>query len=111
MRPGGARAKGIAFELAIAKDLRAIWPEAKRGLQARGGGEEVPDVDVPIFHVECKHGILPNPRAALLQAIRDSEQNGKIPVAIVKDNRKKPIVVMRYADWLEVMTEWLRDDD
>ena len=57
-----------------------------------------------------KHGIMPNPRAALKQATADSCINGKIPVAIVKDNRKKPFVVMRYADWLEVVKEWISDD-
>jgi hypothetical protein len=99
-----SRTKGATFERQIAKDLRAIFPNAKRGLQARGGGAEVADVIGVPFHVECKHGIQPSPRAALYQATRDTDD--LTPVAIVKDNRCDPFVVMHYRDWLSMVRAW-----
>lgn len=103
MRPGGSRAKGHSFERKVAADLREAMPgcDAKRGWQARGGGKEEADVEIPMVHVECKHGIKPNLRAAYEQAARDS--NGRIPVAICKDNRRAPIVIIGYKDWLAMM--------
>ena len=98
MKPGGGRAKGHAFERWLAKDLRPIWPGAKRGLQSRGGGAEVPDVVIPHYHLEAKIGKLPSPRAALYQATRDAAP-GMVPVAVIKDDRCAPFVVLSYAHW------------
>ncbi len=97
-----SRRKGHDFERDIANRLREVMPGAdiKRGLQSRGGGAEEADVVCPYFHVECKVGKLPNPRAALAQAVRDAKP-GKVPVAIVKDDRQPPFVVMQLDEWLD----------
>lgn len=99
-----SRTKGAKFEREVAIDLREIWPDAKRGLQSRGGGAEVADVIGVPFHVECKHGVQPSPRAALYQAQRDTQ--GLPPVAIIKDNGCKAFVVLPYSDWLQLVREW-----
>lgn len=100
MKPGGQRAKGHAFERQIAAEMRRIWPNAKRGFQARGGGQEQADVEGTPFHLECKHGKKVNVRAAMAQAIADT--NGRTPVVVFKDDRKEPLVVMLFEDWLEM---------
>lgn len=106
MKPGGGRRKGRAWEQEVARKLRALFGDAvKRGLQTRGGGKEAPDVDGTPYHIECKHGRLVNLRAALAQAIRDTD--GRVPVVVAKDDRSEPIVVMRMSDWLRLEEERL----
>lgn len=103
MTGAGSRRKGAAFERALVHRLREVFPDApiRRGLQSRGG-HEVPDVDVPGWHVEAKHHRRVNLRAALAQAIADARP-GRVPVAICKDNRSEPVVVLRLGDFLALL--------
>ena len=102
-----SRRKGHDFERATAIRFREVMPgaEIKRGLQSRGGGAEEADVVCPYFHVECKVGKLPNPRAALAQAIRDAKV-GMTPIAVVRDDRQAAFVVMQFDDFLDFIKEW-----
>ncbi len=111
-----SRLKGHNFERAVAKMLREVMPgaEFKRGLQSRGGGAEEADVfcsAIPLgkkefpFHVECKIGKLPNPRAALKQAKEDAKE-GMVPLAVVKDDREAAFVVMDANDFFRFIKEW-----
>ncbi len=106
---GGAssRRKGHQFERDVANMLREVMPgaEIKRGLQSRGGGAEEADVVCPYFHVECKKGPKPNPRAALKQAIDDAKP-GMVPIGVIGDDRKDPFVVIRLDDFLDFIKEW-----
>ena len=113
-RGKGARLKGANFE----RDLAKLFAEntklkdAKRGLgQTRGGGGEVSDVDIPILHVEAKRHKRCNIKGALEQAITDSANNGKIPVAITKDDRKYILVTMRFSDWIKLFNSFLETVD
>jgi len=101
------RTKGAAFERWLVRKFNAtlIGHPWKRGLQSRGGGAEVPDLDGPVFHVEAKHQIRPNIAAALHQAEQDTD--GRIPVAVTKANREEPIVSMRLDAWLALAEEYL----
>src|SRR5690606_6910545 len=50
-----SRTKGASFEREVARQLRALWPGARRGIgQARSGGE-TPDVIQTPFWIEAKH--------------------------------------------------------
>lgn len=109
-RGRGARVKGAAFERHLAKyftDNTTL--EAKRGIgQTRSGGAEVSDVDMPIIHVEAKRHKRCNIKAALKQAIADAEVNGKIPVAITKDDREEILCTMRLDDWTQLFNAYLK---
>lgn len=97
-----SRTKGHSYERELAAIMREIFPEAHRGLQSRGGGAEECDVEGTPFHIEAKRGVKPNPRAALYQAVRDAR--GKRPaVAVIRDDRCTPFVVMTLADWLQLV--------
>lgn len=99
------RRKGAAYERWVANAFRAILgPDVKRGLQPRGG-DEVPDVDAGLFWVECKHGKLPNVRKALAQAVSDCPR-GRIPMAVIRDNRSDDFCVLRFGDFLDILKEW-----
>jgi hypothetical protein len=111
-RGRGARAKGANFERQLAKIISDATPvEARRGLaQTRGGGAEVSDVEMPLVHIEAKRHKRCNIKAALEQAINDCEANGKIPVAITKDDRKDILVTMRLDDWLPFLKLYIEDN-
>jgi hypothetical protein len=108
-RGRGARVKGAAFERKLAKYFTDNTPlEAKRGIgQTRSGGAEVSDVDMPIIHVEAKRHKRCNIKAALRQAIDDANVNGKIPVAITKDDRADILCTMRLEDWIHFFNAYI----
>lgn len=91
MKPGGQRRKGHDFERRVARDLREIWPEAKRGFQSRGGTKEAPDVDGTDYYIECKHEKKPDRGAAWNQA--DDAMDGRPAVAITKATDSREILV------------------
>ena len=103
MTGAGSRRKGHAFERSLVHQFRAVFPDAniRRGLQSRGGSE-VPDVDVPGWHVEAKAHRKVNLRAALAQAITDAAPD-RVPIAVCKDNRAEPVVVLRLDDFLALL--------
>ena len=105
-RGRGNLRKGKTFEREVATEIneRLEGADAKRGLQYRGG-ENVPDVEAPLFHIECKRGKRPNPRAALSQAVNDCAK-GKIPIAVIRDDRSDPFVVLLWSDFLDFYEEW-----
>jgi hypothetical protein len=108
-RGRGARTKGAAFERELAKYFTENTElTAKRGIgQTRSGGSEVSDVDMPILHIEAKRHKRCNIKAALRQAIDDANINGKIPVAITRDDRADILVTMRLDDWINLFNAYL----
>lgn len=106
------RTKGHNWEREVARRFREIMPdvEVRRGQQG-WGGEQGADVEVPGFWVECKVGKLTNPRAALKQADEDrlaaGERGvGRRPLAVCKDDRKPPFVMLSLEDFLDLVAEW-----
>tara|TARA_B100000029_G_scaffold511787_1_gene606734 strand:- start:1672 stop:2025 length:354 start_codon:yes stop_codon:yes gene_type:complete len=111
-RGAGARRKGANFERSLANYLAEKTElSAKRGLaQTRGGGAEVSDVEIEYIHIEAKNHKRCNIKAALEQAINDSEANGKIPVAITKDLRKPILCTMLLDDWIKLFNSYVAMD-
>jgi hypothetical protein len=99
------KAKGARWERELARKFQdALGIEAKRGLsQARGGGKEEPDLVLPLpLQGEAKAEKKPNPREALKQAKNDAS-TGKIPCAIIKDDRQEPFCVLPLDAFLEAL--------
>ena len=101
-----SRRKGRRYEQELVHLFREAMPgaEVRRGLQSRGG-EEVPDVDCPVFWMEAKRGKKPNVRAALRQAEAAAPQ-GRIPLAVIRDDRQEAFVALSLEDFLEFVHEW-----
>ena len=104
----GARSlrKGRRFEQELVHRFREVMPgaEIRRGLQCRGG-QEVADVDCPVFWPEAKRGKKPNVRAALAQALAAAPK-GRVPLAVIRDDRQEPFVALRLDDFLDMVGEW-----
>lgn len=101
-----SRRKGARFERDMVHRFREAMPDAeiRRGLQSRGG-DEVADLDCPVFWPELKRGKKPNIRGALKQAI-EATPKGRIPIAVVRDDRAEEIVTLLLDDFLELVAEW-----
>ena len=90
-----ARNKGRAFEQLVARKLREIWPEAKRGYQARGGTAEAPDIQGTPFYIECKHGAGATAwRGAWRQAFDANPTSDLIPIAICRETGRRDVFVV-----------------
>lgn len=108
-RGRSARVKGATFERDLAKYITENTNiDAKRGIgQTRSGGAEVSDVDIPIFHIEAKRQKRCRIKAAMQQAIEDSNINGKIPVAITRDDRADTLCTMLLDDWIKLFNAYM----
>lgn len=102
-----SRRKGHDFERKVAKDLREIgYEDARRGLQSQGGDDMPPDVIAPPFAIQCKnHAKKVNYRAAIEQSKGECPK-GHYPVAVIKEGRQEPLVLMVYADWLDLLEQF-----
>lgn len=102
-----SRDKGKRGERMTATELRKMFPEyareIRRGWQSRFGSDEADILGIPGFHLENKHGAKPNVRAALQQAIGDSSGRGLVPVAVIRDDRCEPFVVLRADDFWRLL--------
>ncbi len=104
------RDKGARWEREVAHRLEAAMPGsgAIKAIAQTRGGAEAPDVLVPgLFWIECKVGARPPLMRALEQAERDCpEGRGLTALAVVKQDRQQPVVVMRLEDFEEFIGEW-----
>lgn len=108
---GGARSrrKGATWERELASRWRERFRlETKRGIGQARNASEVSDVEgLPGFWVEAKVGAMPNPRAALSQAIEACGTRPLWCLAVVKDDRREPFVCMTLDDFEDLLGEWL----
>jgi hypothetical protein len=101
-----SRRKGAGFERELVLAFREAMPgcDVRRGLQSRSG-REVADVDCPVFWIEAKRGRKPNVRTALKQAVSTAPP-GRMPVAVVRDDRERAFVALSLDDFLELVRGW-----
>lgn len=83
-----SRRKGHNFERETAKELRPIFPEAKRFYQNRSG-QEGGDVEGTPFWVECKRHRTVNIEKAAKQAIADRKDESD-PILVVTKSDHGP---------------------
>lgn len=106
-----SRRKGASGERRTANELDERCPDdmkVQRGIGQARSGDEVSDVDgAACLWIEVKTSKRGNPRAALKQAEEASAGHpGKIPIALIRDDRKPPFVAMRWDDFLDLWQEY-----
>ena len=103
------RDKGCRWERAVAAMFREALPgeDIRRGWQARSGSDE-PDVIVPGWWVEAKVGKAPPLMRALRQAQEAAEGDAlkRTPIAVVKQDRCEPVVLLALDDFLALLGDW-----
>lgn len=96
--------KGKAFEHLIAKLISSTLNEwAVRNLHQAKGEDTGRDLwtNLP-FCIQCCHAKKPPIYQKLGEAVR-SARPGEMPVAVIRQDRRDIIVVMRIGDWLELV--------
>ena len=68
-----------------------------------GKGGIVDMIGLPGYHIECKHHERIRLYEWMKQAIRDSEQDGSIPVIVHKQNRKPVLVTLLLTDFPDMV--------
>lgn len=105
-----SRDKGKRWEREVARLYRETVGAGKRTGWHQSHGLEVADVSVPLplpgwpkgIWNECKHHARVPMRRALNQALEACPE-GHLPVAVCKDDRKEPLVVLLLDDWLSLL--------
>lgn len=104
------KVKGRAFELKVAKVLKAIWATARRGIQFRDGGKEAGDIEGVPLHVECSKGA-ESIWAKWQQALDDAVIRKLPPVVVKQRDRDKPVVMMHLQTFAYLLTQDYRWKD
>ena len=104
------RRKGRAWEQTVVRMLREVMPhESVMRCYQYDQNHGAADVQAGPLHIECKCGKQPNPRAAIAQA-EETCADGMMAVAVIKDDRKRPFVVLRLDSFLEIVKNWRLDE-
>lgn len=94
-------AKGKAGERELAKKLRELGYDCRRGQQHSGSPDSPDVIGLPHIHIECKRVQKPSwSDDWLLQAKRDC--GDKIPCVIHRRNNEEWKVTMSLGDWMRV---------
>lgn len=98
--------KGKQGERELAKFLRDLGFDARRGQQYEGGSDS-PDVvtDIPGVHLECKRQEKGNLYLWLDQAKRDAAE-GKVPVVAHRKNAREWVAILPLEALLELFRGW-----
>lgn len=87
-----SRAKGQRGERELVAAFRALYPEAKRGLQSRGG-TEVSDVGgLPIWLESKRHAKVSGALSIHYRTM--SESDGRPAVTVVREDGKPPVALL-----------------
>ena len=102
-----SRDKGSRGERQTANELQEGCPlTITRGVGQTQDGSDTADVEgVECIHFEVKSQKRGNPRAALKQA-DEAAAPGRIPVAVIRDTRKRAFVSMYWDDFLDLWREY-----
>lgn len=97
------RDKGKRGERATANEItEALGIDCHRGWQARDGSDAPDVVGLPGWWVEVKAGKMLGPKAALLQAEKAACGKDK-SLAVLRYDREKPMVILRWSDFLAML--------
>ncbi|MGF7002437.1 hypothetical protein M2149_000813 [Lachnospiraceae bacterium PFB1-21] len=104
-----SRDKGKRGERELASELRQHGYNCRRGQQFCGSNGDADVVGLPGIHIECKRVERLNLYDAMAQAKADSK--GDLPAVFHRKNNCKWVVIMKYLDWIKMLTKWFTGQD
>ena len=105
-----SRSKGKRGELELAKVLRDLGYETRRGQQFSGANGDADVVGLPGIHIECERVEQLNVEKALQQAERD-KRPGEIPVVMHRANHTEWKATLRLEDLMVLYEAWRKKDE
>ncbi len=93
-----SREKGKRGERELARKLKELGFEARRGQQYCGAAGDADVVGIPGVHIECKRVENLNIHKAMAQAQSDARE-GEAPMVFHRKNGGEWLVTVRLADW------------
>lgn len=100
-----SRQKGAAGERELARKLRDLGYDCRRGQQYSGANGDADVVGLPGIHIECKRVERLCIEDAIAQAKRDARE-GETPVVMHRKNHCEWLVTMPLDQWIEIYREW-----
>lgn len=100
-----SREKGKRGELELARVLRSLGYDCRRGQQYSGANGDADVVGLPGVHIECKRVERLNLTDAVHQALRD-KRGGELPAVFHRRNDEPWLVTMPLESWIEIYREW-----
>ena len=100
-----SREKGAAGERELARALRGLGYDARRGQQYSGAAGDADVLGLPGIHIECKRVERLDLQGAMSQAVSDARP-GELPAVFHRRNRCPWLVTMCLEDWVEIYREW-----
>lgn len=101
-----SREKGKRGELELARVLRSLGYDCRRGQQYSGANGDADVVGLPGVHIECKRVERLNLYDAMAQAKHDARE-GETPVVAHRKDRCKWLVTLELEDFItEFYREW-----
>lgn len=112
MRPSSAKDKGRRLQQRVARDIQAAFGLPERDVVSTSMGAGGADVKLSArafrvfpMAVECKNVAAFVGYTYWGQAAEHAKAAGGTPIAVVKANRREPLVVLGWSDFLNLMTE------
>ena len=100
-----SRQKRTAGERELARKLRDLGYDCRRGQQYSGANGDADVVGLPGIHIECKRVERLCIEDAIAQAKRDARE-GEMPVVMHRKNHCEWLVTMPLDQWIEIYREW-----
>lgn len=100
-----SRQKGKRGELGLARRLRELGWECRRGQQYAGANGDADVVGLPGIHIECKYKQRLDLLNAMAQSIHDARED-EIPTVMHRKNNTEWLVTMRLTDWIKLFSAW-----
>lgn len=103
-----SRNKGKRGELSLAKELRLLGYDARRGQQYCGANGDADVLGVPGIHIECKYTERLKLYDAYTQSVHDAK-GGEVPVVMHRKNHCQWLVTLNLVDFIDMYKEWAND--
>lgn len=100
-----SKQKGKRGELQLAKELRLLGYDARRGQQYCGANGDADVLGIPGIHIECKRTERLKLYDAYAQSVHDAK-DGEVPVVMHRKNHCQWLVTLNLVDFIDMYKEW-----